>query len=86
MREAHVQLTSAEFVEPYVLLEILACKTLVQKFIFLPRFLPRPGERYEHRLRPDIDLGPKIMTVFAELAEFEQDLIGDRTSAGLEVA
>jgi hypothetical protein len=59
---------------------------LVQKFIFLPGFLPRPGARYEHRLRPGIDLGPKIMTVFAGLAELERDLIGDRTGAGREAA
>jgi len=35
-------LTSAGFVEPHVLLEILVCKTLAQKLIFLPGFLLRP--------------------------------------------
>ncbi len=79
-------LTFVGFVEPYVLLEILAYKTLGQKFIFLPGFLPRPGVRYERRLRAGIDHRPKIMTVFAGIAEFERDLIGDHTSAYCETA
>jgi hypothetical protein len=68
------------------LLEILVSKILVRKFIFSPGFLPRLGARYEHLLSLDINLGPKIMTMFAGLAEFEHDLIGDRTSAGHEAA
>ena len=33
-----------------------------------------------------VDPGPKLMTAFAEIGEFERDLIGDRTSAGRETA
>jgi len=40
----------------------------------------------EHRLRAGIGRGPKIMTVFAEIAEFEHDRIGDRTSVCHEMA
>ena len=77
-------LTFAGFVEPYVLLEILVCKTLVQKFIFLPGFLPRPGAGSEHRLCAGID--PRLWIMTAGIADFERDLIGDRTSAGCETA
>jgi hypothetical protein len=56
------------------LLEILVCKILRQKFIFLLGFLPRPGAGSEHRLRAGIDPGPRIMT--AGIAEFERDLTG----------